>query len=436
MAASWISVGVDVGTATTKVVISRLHFTAGGLAGARVTGREVLCRNRLETTPVADGRLNGEALLSFMAAAYGEAGVDPGAVRSGGVIITGEAARASNAAALVELLAHRAGDFVVATAGPHLEAVLAGRGSGAAARSETTGGTVAAVDIGGGTANIALFRQGQAVETACVRLGGKALRLDPETGRVLSLGAARSVGAPAVRVGDCLDRPALEAVGRWMAEVIVGALFGGDVGELLEGPPLSGAHRVDEVLLSGGVGDLLDDDGNLLRFGDIGPALGRALRPALEATGLRVGRPAETSFATVIGVGLHSLSLSGATVHLPDPTVLPLRNVPVVRPSAGAARLPTEGPVAVALGPLVDLSFDGLRKAAEGLRPWQQPGRPLVVVAEQNVAAALGLFLGNGAIVLDELAAADGQYLDIGRPLGDLVPVVIKTLVFAAEGGL
>ncbi|HLN62309.1 MAG TPA: ethanolamine ammonia-lyase reactivating factor EutA, partial [Symbiobacteriaceae bacterium] len=89
-----------------------------------------------------------------------------------------------------------------------------------------------------------------------------------------------------------------------------------------------------------------------------------------------------------------------------------------------------------ALGPLVDLSFDGLRKAAEGLRPWQQPGRPLVVVAEQNVAAALGLFLGNGAIVLDELAAADGQYLDIGRPLGDLVPVVIKTLVFAAEGGL
>ena len=48
------------------------------------------------------------------------------------MIITGETARKANARAVTEALSQLAGEFVVATAGPALESILAGRGSGAA----------------------------------------------------------------------------------------------------------------------------------------------------------------------------------------------------------------------------------------------------------------------------------------------------------------
>lgn len=43
-----------------------------------------------------------------------------------------------------------AGDFVVSTAGPDLESVIAGQGSGAWKYSEDNGVVVANLDIGGG----------------------------------------------------------------------------------------------------------------------------------------------------------------------------------------------------------------------------------------------------------------------------------------------
>lgn len=64
-------------------------------------------------------------------------------------------------------LADSLGDFVVASAGPHLESVIAGRGAGAAALSEARRSTVLNIDIGGGTSNYAVFRAGRSL----IRLG-------------------------------------------------------------------------------------------------------------------------------------------------------------------------------------------------------------------------------------------------------------------------
>ena len=51
-------------------------------------------------------------------------------LRTGAVIITGETARKENANEVLEALSDLAGDFVVATAGPDLESILAARGAG------------------------------------------------------------------------------------------------------------------------------------------------------------------------------------------------------------------------------------------------------------------------------------------------------------------
>jgi len=466
------SVGIDVGTATTKIIFSRLRFRNLGMGlgvpRVRLTAREVIYRSQVHETPVAGNRLLGERLLEYLQEAYAAAGIDPATIGSGGVIITGEAARKENARSLLALLSRTAGTFVVATAGPHLEAVIAGRGSGAAARSEQLGGTVAAVDIGGGTTNIALFRSGHVLDTACLNLGGKALRLDPATGQVRAITpAARTVlGARAMArsEGQSLDLLALRRTGEALADAIAGALVGqapqASFTGLYDGHPLTGEYRIGEVLLSGGVAnDMYNPEPPsleaALRHGDIGPALGWALRSALEAHGLKVGRPVETTFATVIGVGVHTLNLSGSTIRIPDPNLLPMVNLPVIRPFPHAAPVDAQawsrevarhlswqdpdGPVAIAMGPLGSVSFDALAEVARGIslgmKAWLDRGQPLVVVAEQDVASALGLLLGapGGVITVDELAVADGNYIDIGKPLydGTVVPVVVKTLVFS-----
>ncbi|MFZ5826559.1 MAG: ethanolamine ammonia-lyase reactivating factor EutA [Bacillota bacterium] len=469
------SVGIDVGTATTKIIFSRLRFRNLGMGlgvpRVRLAGREILWRSQVRATPVAGDRLLADQLLEYLHRAYAEAGIDPASVGSGGVIITGEAARKENARQLLEVLSRTAGQFVVATAGPHLEAIIAGRGSGAAARSEQIGGVVAGVDIGGGTTNIAIFRAGHVVDTACLNLGGKGLRIDPATGQIRAItpAAQTALAARGVSrsVGQALDLSGLRRTGEALAEAIAGALAlespPREATGLYDGQPLHGGYRIAEVLISGGVAEALyrPEPASLesaLRHGDIGPALGWALRSALEGRSLRVGAPVETTFATVIGVGVHTLNLSGSTIRLPDPERMPLTDIPVIRPFPSAAPadragwaaalarhlawLEPEGPVAVAVAPLADLSYEALSQVAAGIRegasPYLDRISPLVVVAEQDVASSLGAILSLGGlsavIAIDELQVADGNFIDIGRPLynGAVVPVVVKTLVFAS----
>ena len=77
------------------------------------------------------------------------------------------------------------GDFVVATAGPDLESILAGKGAGAAELSKKTGKVVANLDIGGGTTNICYFKDGEVYDTACLDVGGRLVQI--ENGKVTYL---------------------------------------------------------------------------------------------------------------------------------------------------------------------------------------------------------------------------------------------------------
>jgi len=75
------------------------------------------------------------ALGAFIDGQYELAGVDPRAIDTGALILTGVAVRRSNARAIGELFAAQAGKFVSVSAGDALEATLAAFGSGACARS-------------------------------------------------------------------------------------------------------------------------------------------------------------------------------------------------------------------------------------------------------------------------------------------------------------
>src|SRR5262249_62238537 len=96
------------------------------------------------------GRRMAEArLAAIIDQAYGAAGVAPDGVDTGVVILTGEALRRENAQAIAAVIAEKGGDFVCATAGHHMESLLAAYGSGAARVSSDEGKRILNIDIGG-----------------------------------------------------------------------------------------------------------------------------------------------------------------------------------------------------------------------------------------------------------------------------------------------
>ena len=129
-----LSVGIDIGTSTTQLVISRLTLEnrANPFSVPRVdiSEREVLYRSEIHFTPLkSDVRIDGPGVRAIVAEEYQKSGFRPQEVATGAVIITGETARKENAQEVLSALAEFAGDFVVATAGPDLESILAARGA-------------------------------------------------------------------------------------------------------------------------------------------------------------------------------------------------------------------------------------------------------------------------------------------------------------------
>ena len=213
------------------------------------------------------------------------------------------------------------------------------------------------------------------------------------------------------------------------------------------------------ISFSGGVADLIEDkDTPILAYGDIGVLLGRAIRKSRLCKGPYIlGR--ETIRATVIGAGCHSTQLSGSTVYYRG-LRFPLRDLPVSALTGEEQALPPEelafliqkrltryagsdspSPVVLALPGYSAPKFQTLCSLAEGLALGLEPstleGFPVLVTVEADMAKALGHALAFRLpesvpiLCLDSLRLKDGDYLDVGAPVGSgaALPVVIKTLI-------
>ena len=136
MADTLLSVGLDVGTTTTQMIVSRLRVenkaTGFAVPELEIAEREILYKGAVHFTPLTgESLVDKEGLQALVDREYALAGIRREQVDTGAVIITGETSRKENARTALEALSQYAGDFVVATAGPDLESILAARGAGA-----------------------------------------------------------------------------------------------------------------------------------------------------------------------------------------------------------------------------------------------------------------------------------------------------------------
>ncbi len=190
-----LSVGVDIGSSTSHLVFSRIVLER---LDARyvVTERESFYQSDILLTPYAgEDEIDAMALGLFIDRQYKDAKIDPDEIDTGALILTGVAVRRKNARAIGELFARQAGRMVAVSAGDSLESVMAAYGSGAVARSIRAGAAVMNVDVGGGTAKIAVCADGKVTDVTALDSGARLVVLDEERRIVRLEEAGRRFGA-------------------------------------------------------------------------------------------------------------------------------------------------------------------------------------------------------------------------------------------------
>ena len=451
MSETLLSVGLDVGTTTTQMILSQITIEnqASGFTVPRmeITGRKILYQSPIQFTPLlGESLVDAEKIRELVAEEYRRAGITPKDVDTGAIIITGETSRKENARAVLEKLSHFAGDFVVATAGPDLESILAAKGAGATDWSAKTGKRVLHMDIGGGTSNLALIEEGKVVATGCLNVGGRLLKFCD--GCITYISPVLN-GSTDLQVGDTPTAEQIQVIAQMLTQTLEMAAGLREKTELLDKlmtKEVTGRWHCDAgavLSFSGGVADCIETVHDPFQFGDIGPMLGQAIRESRLCRGeYMLGQ--QTIRATVIGAGCHSTQLSGSTVFYRN-VALPLKNLPVAvfdhrqqeDPEYIHRRLRQEDAdtVVIAIPGYAAPNYAQVQKLVQVL--CTVTDKKLFIALEADMAKALGHSLSlklpadTPCLCIDRVRLEEGSYLDIGLPVGPCLPVVIKTLILS-----
>ncbi|HTV38879.1 MAG TPA: ethanolamine ammonia-lyase reactivating factor EutA [Xanthobacteraceae bacterium] len=474
---SLTTVGIDIGSSGTQVIFSRVHLRrlAEDLTSRYyVVSRETLFQSPVALTPYqSEERIDDAKLGAIIDDAYEAAELTPDKIDTGVVILTGEALRRENAQGIAAILSEQGGEFVTATAGHHMESMLAAYGSGAARVSSDENKRILNIDIGGGTTKLGLVEKGKVIATAAVHIGGRLQVV--ENGAIARLDPAGKYHAKragfAWNKGDRIDLADMQKVADVMADTLVTAITAWplphDVEHLYLTDPIADLGRIDGIMFSGGVGEYIY--GREQRdFGDMGPRLGRAIgaRIAKGAFPWPVLPAGECIRATALGASEYSVQLSGNTSYISSPgTLLPRRNLQVLQPpfecgeSIDSQKLAdairshivafdlqgSEREIALALRwtgmPAHERLFAFAEGIKNGLADRIAKKEPIFIMLDGDVAQTLGHILRDELDVESELLVIDGvvlwdfDYIDLGRIRmpSYTVPVTIKSLVFSED---
>lgn len=470
--AKLLSVGIDIGTSTTQMILSELVIentsSSFSVPSISITDKEVIYKSDIIFTPIGDDNLiQADKIQQFVSDQYKKAGITSEEIQTGAIIITGETVRKENSRAVADVLSGYAGDFVVATAGPDLESIIAGKGSGAYSYSEKNRCVTMNYDIGGGTTNLVVFDDGVTIDTACFDIGGRLIKVDKQN--VIGYISPKYTDiinkeGIQLKVGQKIDLAELDKLFDIVVEVLENLAGIGEKNKyfdlLVTNKSLKTLQVPDYISFSGGVADFIDREkkDNLFQFGDVGILLGQRIKKSKIFNQFNVLESAETIRATVVGAGSHTTSVSGSTIMYKG-DLFPLKNIPVVKISPEEASQANLSEVIDQKiqwfeveedAKTVAISFEGDKNPSyayiqrladsivDGVGKLIQQDYPIIIIIKEDMAKALGHNLfsklpkGYQFICIDSVIVNDGDYIDIGQPIsnGQALPVVIKTLVF------
>lgn len=472
-------IGLDFGSTTSSAMVAVAGVGLNSITGRMALGDpEVIYRSDSVFTP-----FDGEMIDEFRLKDYLERWLDESKVKnddlfSGGVIITGLAARQTNADAIARLVGERVGEAIIATADdPNLESWLAFMGCSSTLSRHHPELSIINLDIGGGTTNPAIGKAGQVSETGCFYVGARHFQFEPGSYLLKHVSyygqkLMDHFSIPKKR-GDFLDPPEIDMILDFyiaaLEAMVMGNLsfFNSPIAKLHQQTPFDMNSKQTEtaITFSGGVGELIYQcaQGKNLPdttyYGDLGIDLAlRIVNSPILSSHIKILRPENMGRATVYGLALHNTEISGSTMFLPNPDVLPLGDIPivarlrinvnldeVVQVFSIAKKSPKGACIQIISNPITNNekqilntpvceTFATIKRLgvnlAEGLKRVSfSLDRPLIILAPDNYGKALGNYATNwrqssaNLIVIDEIPDRNAHFVNIGRLHRNIVPV-------------
>jgi ethanolamine utilization protein EutA len=486
-----VSVGIDVGSSTSHLVFSRLTLKREksffNMSNRFVLiDRDLIYEGNIMFTPLLDTTtIDIETVIKFFEEEYKKANLTPEQVDTGAVIVTGETAKKKNAVEIVQRLSSKSGKFVSASAGPNYESVLAATGSGMVDLSRNKQNTILNVDVGGGSSKLAIASKGVIHSTSSINIGGRLLGIDKNF-KIWRIDGPTEVVMKELnmkyQIGEIISESDVRSIAHEYAKALIEVMRQPAnsfiAKKLMMTDDLDFSIPIDEISFSGGVSELIyerrteqtqvhqqTNNKSSIPYDDIGWYLAEEILRLMENIKLPLVEPEHKIRATVIGAGAFSLSVSGSTCYYDPKIQLPLDNVPVVTINMNFKDILVgsevnirkfKEKVALALSnynliegvDIFALFFNDINyranlsvfaKSLEMALPNSFANKKLVIIVLGfDGAKMLGLTikketnLHENIFCLDELFLEDGDWIDIGKPLGEseAFPITIKSLVF------
>jgi ethanolamine utilization protein EutA len=352
---------------------------------------------------------------------------------------------------------------LIATADdPCLESWLAFMGSCRELSRDFPDTPILNLDIGGGTANLAWGQAGEVSRVGCYFVGARHVRVIPGSYQLAGLSpfALRLLEALNVqaRPGDNLSADEVAAILDFYVATLESVIVGHEdflrsdtvrLHQQVAFHPPKDATPI--ITLSGGVGELAYRHARgeplpaTTAYGDLGIDLAKRICDSpLLAKDLTQFVPPNSGRATVYGLTIHNTEVSGSTIFLPHPAVLPLRDLPIVgrlavdsTPGETVSLLNLAGSSTRGAGLYVDCPPEEWRtikllgqRLASAIDACCFPSdRPLVLFVASNVGKTLGYYasrwraLSVKLVVIDEIPDRRAHFASVGRICENTVPV-------------
>jgi len=469
-------IGLDFGSTTSSAMVALARVGQNSVTGRmQLENPRVVYRCEPVFTPFDKTKIDLDSLDDYLNSWLEKSGIGCKKFFAGGSIVTGIAAKQSNANAIAKLVKQKIGKSVIATADdPSFESWLAFMGNSFLLSKAMPETFVINIDIGGGTTNPALGINGSVKTTGCSFVGARHFQFKPGTwqltaisdwGRMLLDYLSIKKNIKEKFIADEINAiinfyiKALEALITGESDFFSqkGLERYNQVPFLIDRILNTDERKRLVVTFSGGVGELVykySQGGSLpgtTHYGDLGIDIARGItKSRILSRNIRDVVPENLGRATVYGLTLHSTEISGTTIFLSDPDVLPLSDIPIV---AGLSLDADPGEIVQALkmvkkcrhGGCIRIKSDlknqtgqinlnNVKRFGTFLAPEIEThdfvkGSPLILIVDKNFGKTLGNYatcwktINANLVVIDEIPDRDGHFVNIGQTHNHVIPV-------------